>query len=271
MGIKNYYNLFALEKIRDDLKKWIRKDREFLDEYKHFYYRDGELYFHLRHPGIHLNGSPTKLEDLPLTSKQKENIEAVCHKIRDQEADLRYKEREIKELHKRDNSRDEFLGKDSEKEEYEKVLSGKIKEVARRKGKSEAKDTKRKVNRTKYKDSDLIEVLINCALKIKTIPKLKDLEGSASNSTWSRKFSNKKFLIDLLNTLQSRKIKKYPYSVDTTLLFEDMIQYYNGKFSTLRKQKKELPEMNEYGESDIQLSQSDRKRNRRPYLDPSSE
>ncbi len=104
MGIKNYYNLFALEKIRDDLKKWIRKDREFLDEYKHFYYRDGELYFHLRHPGIHLNGSPTKLEDLPLTSKQKQNIEAVCHKIRNQEADLRYKEREIKELHKRDNS-----------------------------------------------------------------------------------------------------------------------------------------------------------------------
>jgi len=59
-------SLAEFKEIKNKLEKWITKDREFLEDYKHFYQKKGEFYFSLRYPGIHLNAKLIKLNALVL-------------------------------------------------------------------------------------------------------------------------------------------------------------------------------------------------------------
>ncbi|MCH7724461.1 MAG: hypothetical protein IIC76_14150 [Bacteroidetes bacterium] len=105
MEVQNYSDIYALEKKADKLKQWIKSARERLRiEYKEFCYKNGGLYFHLRHPGIHLNSNLTKLEDLPLTSKQKEVLEIKCDAIKNMKDELRDTETKIRKFYLGDDS-----------------------------------------------------------------------------------------------------------------------------------------------------------------------
>lgn len=194
------YSLEELEKTKNKLEKWIKYEKESLDDYQHFYKMEGEYYFSLSFSGIHLNAEHTKLKDLfdiktrkPLTKLEKKHIGNTCKNIVHMEGRLSEVNHKIFKFYFSDD-----LGGESEK-------------------------TKNKKNR--IRDKTLIEEYIELALKLGDIPKGK----KHHTTTLYRKLNNRYFLTSLINTIMKKKDSNYNYSEDNFYLLDKLYNHFSSK------------------------------------------
>lgn len=82
------YSLEELKETKNKLEKWIDEGKEFLGDYRDFFFKNGKYYFFITYYGIHKGADETELKDLidiktkkPLTELEKKHIENTCKKI----------------------------------------------------------------------------------------------------------------------------------------------------------------------------------------------
>jgi len=168
----------------------------------HYFLRSGKLYTYGRTPGGILTNEEIKVELRLFTEKEieeiKESIKWVEHKkVRQWMLDIAFLRRQFGE---------EYL------------------------------DVKRIKNVDKpqnYKDDELVKFYFKTAIKINSIPKLKDLEKFASKPTWSRKLRNKNFIIRLSNQNEEYRKAKYNYGKDKIELLEELSSYFLSRANSL--------------------------------------
>jgi len=77
-----------LKENRNDIKRLIEGEKKYLEDYKDFYFKDGEYYFFISFVGLNKSNVVTKLDDLwdiqsekLLSEKRKAIIKGVCETI----------------------------------------------------------------------------------------------------------------------------------------------------------------------------------------------
>lgn len=202
-------SLTELEKLQDKLLLWIKNDRNYLDDYKDFYYSEGEYYFHISFTGHSLskNATVTKLNDLwdlqtkkPLNDKQKANIKAICDKIIKEEKRLREIQNQISTAILGDNFFEENI-------------------IRKRKNNERIEDNKR------------IDHYIKTAIKLNDIPR-----GSKYlDKTMYRKLNDKSFLTILFTAINKKK--KYKTSLDKSEMLTELENYIILKINRITQKE----------------------------------